>query len=345
MLETVRLGKTELKVTRIAMGCIPIQRLDEAEAVALLRRARDEGVNFFDTAHVYTDSEDKLGKAFPGAARREVVLATKAMADTYEETTRQLETSLRRLGTDYIDIYQWHNAEDIEGFQNRRGPYQAMLDAQKAGKVLHLGFTNHNPGRARAAVESGAFATLQFPMSVLATPEELDVSFLCRDRDMGFIAMKAMCGGLLDDGRLPFAFLNQYPHIVPIWGIEKTAELEQFLGLARNPEPFSDAMRAEVERLRAEYGDAYCRGCGYCLPCPANIDIPTLMRIVLFIKRQALGSQFTPKRRAEMDNIDNCVQCRACADRCPYHLDVPTMLAGQQTEYRRLDAAYSEGLN
>lgn len=339
-LEKVRLGRTGLMVSRLAMGCLPLQRLDKDGAVRLLRRAFDAGVNFFDTAHVYTDSEEKIGAAFPGSERRKVIIASKALCDTYEETTRQLETSLKRLGTDYIDLYQWHNPEDMTDFQTRRGPYQAILDAQRAGKVRHVGLSSHNIGRARAAVDAGAFATIQYPLSVLSSPEEIAFTEYCRDRDVGVIAMKAMCGGMLPDGRIPFVFLNQHPHIVPIWGIEKESELEQFLTLAANPEPFTHAMREEVEAIRREFGDEFCRGCGYCLPCPASIALPILMRVDCFIKRTPVGSQFTPERRGQIARIADCVECRACVQRCPYHLDIPVILRRQKENYEQLCAQY-----
>lgn len=322
------------------MGCIPIQRLTRDGAVSLLRTAYDNGVNFFDTAHVYTDSEEKIGAAFSGSLRDKVIIATKAMATTYEKTAEQLEESLRRLKTDYIDLYQWHNPANLEGFLTGHGPYQAMLDAQKAGKIRHIGITNHNLGRAREAVSSGAFATLQFPLSVLSSEEEIEMTRWCAAQDIGVIAMKAMCGGMMPDGRLPFIFLNQYPHIVPIWGMEKKEELEQFLSLTRNPEPFTDAMREEIEKLRAEFGDEFCRGCGYCLPCPESIEIPIMMRITCFVTRNVPGSQFTEKRLGEVANIDNCRECGACVSRCPYHLDIPAILKKQRVGFRKLHEEY-----
>lgn len=340
-IEKVRLGRTGLMVSRIAMGCIPITRRSMDDAVRLLRRARGAGVNFFDTAYVYEDSEDKIGAAFPGAERHQVIIASKAMCDTYEETMRQLETSLRRLGTDYIDLYQWHNPEDLEDFQNRRGPYQAMQDAQKAGKVRHIGLSNHNLARARAAVDTGAFATLQFPLSVLSSSEEIEFSRYCHGRDLGVIAMKAMCGGMLPDGRIPFIFLNQHRHIVPIWGMEKESELEQFLQLAANPEPFTPFMHEEMEALRLELGDEYCRGCGYCMPCPQDIAVSMLMRIDSWIKRNPPGSQFTEERRGQVARIDECTECRACEQRCPYHLDIPAVLKEQKENYERLFAEFA----
>jgi aryl-alcohol dehydrogenase-like predicted oxidoreductase len=311
--------------------------------VKLLHQAFDYGINFYDTAHVYTDSEEKIGQAFGGAKRAQIFIASKAMSDSYDATVAQIDESLRRLKTDYLDIIQWHNPGNIDNFLEERGPYQAFTEAKKAGKVRFIGLTNHNLARAHQAIDSGAFDTLQFPISVLSSQEELDLSFTCRDRDLGFIAMKGMAGGLLDDGRIPFAFLHQFPHIVPIWGMEKHSELEQFIQLAAKPEPFTGAMKAEADQLRREYGDEFCRGCGYCLPCPAETPLPTLMRIVRLIKRGAPTAQFTPERLSEIRRIDNCQDCGHGRDHCPYGLDIPRVLKEQQAGYMELYEEFQRG--
>lgn len=344
MLEKVRLGRTEMMVSRVSMGCIPIQRLSKEGAVNLLHRAYDYGINFYDTAHVYTDSEEKLGLAFSGEKRGKIFIASKAMATTYEAAKSQIDESLRRLKTDYLDIIQWHNPTNLDDFQSNGGPYQAFVEAKQAGKARFIGVTNHNLGRARTAIDSGAFDTLQFPISVLSSQEELDISFKTRDSGLGFIAMKGMAGGLLDDGRIPFAFLNQFPHIVPIWGMEKASELDQFIQLARNPEPFTGAMQAEADQLRKEYGDSFCRSCGYCMPCPAGIQLPTVMRIVRLIKRSDPIAQFTPQRLAEIQAIDGCQSCGQCQSRCPYNLDIPRVLKEQQAGYMELYEEYQRSL-
>lgn len=340
MLGTIRLGRTELLATRVAMGCIPIQRLAMDDAVRLIHKAYEAGVNFFDTAHVYTDSEEKLGKAFADGYRQNVILASKTMSEDYQTAMAQIDLSLERLKTDFIDIYQWHNPINIDHMDDETSPYRALVDAKEAGKIRFIGITSHHLGRARQAAETGMFDTMQFPMSVLSSREEIALAELCKRLDVGFIAMKAMCGGLLADGRLPFVFLNQFDNVVPIWGLEKAEELDQFLHLAANPEPFTEEMRREADRLRREYGDDFCRGCGYCLPCPAGINLPIMMRIVTLTKRTGLGSQFTPERLAEAERIDSCTECRQCVKRCPYHLDCPDVLKKQRQGFYELYEAY-----
>lgn len=340
MLEKVRLGRTDLMVTRVAMGCIPIQRLSTADAVALLHKAFDAGINFYDTANAYTDSEAKVGAAFSGM-RDKVIIATKTMSKTYKDAMGHIDNSLRVMKTDYVDIWQWHNPAQLGDMDAPDSVYAAMLDAQKAGKVRHVSITNHNPGIARQAIASGRFATLQFPLSMLSSADELALAQEAADADMGVIAMKGMCGGMLPDGRLPYLFLAQYPHIVPIWGLEKESELQQFIDLANGNEKWDPSMYAEIDKLKAELGDAFCRGCGYCLPCPAGIQIPLMMRITYMINRTAHGSQFTPEGRARADKISDCIECRKCESRCPYHLPIPEQLRSQQAGFRRLDAEYT----
>ena len=345
MLEKVQLGKTNLTVTRLSMGCLPIQRRTLPDAVELLRYAYDAGVNFFDTAHNYTDSEEKLGAAFTDGRRDKVIIASKTMSTTYEKAMSQIDLSLRRLRTDYIDIHQWHNPTKIDGFLEARGPYQAMLDAKKAGKIRFIGITCHNLGVARQAIDSGAFATVQYPLSVLSSADEIAMTQECADKGIGVIAMKAMCGGLMEDGRLPFAFLRQYPHIVPIWGIQWAKELDQFLALEQTPEPFTAKMQEQIDAIRAKYGNEFCRGCGYCLPCPANIVIPIFMRISFMISRFSFGSQFNEQRLEEAARIDNCTNCRACVARCPYELNVPEQLKRQQAEFYRMHTEFKATRN
>ncbi len=333
MIQKARLGKTGLMVSRVAMGGIPIQRLSKQEAVSLLHKAYDGGINFYDTAHVYTDSEEKIGAAFAGEKRSKVILASKTMSTTYHEAMAQIDESLRRLKTDYIDLYQWHNPQNIEHFQLGYGPYQALQDAKREGKIRFIGISSHHLSRASAAIESGAFDTLQFPLSLLSSQEEIDLSYKCGSYEMGFISRKGMAGGRIKDACLAFTFINQYSHIVPVWGIERPEELEQLLDAAAHPRPFTPEMQAEAERLRREVGVEYCRGCGSCLPCTAKITIPEMMRDMFFINRYPEDNQFTEQQLEEVRRIDNCDECKGCIAKCPWHLNVPRILKQHKTNF------------
>ena len=211
----VTLGKTGITVEKNAFGALPIQRIGREEAVKLLRRAYSRGVTFFDTARWYTDSEEKLGEAFQGM-REKVYIATKTGASTPQEFWRDLETSLGNLRTDYIDIYQFHNPSFCPRPEDGTGLYEAMLEARAQGKVRHIGITNHRLNVATEAVESGLYETLQFPFCYLATEKDIELVRKTEEAGMGFIAMKALSGGLITNSAAAYAFLAQYENVLPI---------------------------------------------------------------------------------------------------------------------------------
>ena len=217
MMTTVRLGRTELVVGKQSFGCLPIQRLTKEEAVSLLCRAYDGGMNYFDTARAYSDSEEKVGEAFAGL-RDKIVISTKTQAVTAEQMWKDLEESLRTLRTDYIDIYQFHNPAFCPRPGGEDGLYDAALEAKRQGKIRHISITNHRLAVAHEAIDSGLYDTLQFPFSYLSGPQELELVEKCRKADMGFIAMKGLAGGLIRDGLTAAAFMEQQPNVVPIWG-------------------------------------------------------------------------------------------------------------------------------
>ena len=225
---SVKLGRTGLVVEKQGFGCLPIQRISKAEAVELLHRAYDGGMNYFDTARAYSDSEEKVGAAFAGMRDR-VILATKTAAQTAEEFWKDLETSLRTLGTGYIDIYQFHNPAFCPRPGGADGLYDAALEARSQGKIRHISITNHRLAVAHEAIDSGLYDTLQFPFSYLSGPQELELVEKCRAADMGFIAMKGLAGGLIRDGLTAAAFMEEHPTVLPIWGVQRRSELDQFL--------------------------------------------------------------------------------------------------------------------
>ena len=293
----VRLGKTGIVAEKNAFGALPIQRISGEAAVKLLRRAYEKGVNFYDTARWYTDSEVKLGEAFEGI-RENIYIATKTGAGTAEDFWKDLHTSLTNLRTDYIDIYQFHNPAFCPKPGDGTGLYEAMLTAKEKGMIRHIGITNHRLNVAHEAVESGLYETLQFPFSYLASGKDIELAELCRAADMGFIAMKALSGGLITNSAAAYAFLAQYENVLPIWGIQRERELDEFL-----------------------------------MPCPVGIEINNCARMSLMIRRAPSDAQLTPQMQGKMKLIESCLHCGKCKSKCPYGLDTPALLEKNYKDY------------
>ncbi|MGN1073974.1 MAG: aldo/keto reductase [Eubacteriales bacterium] len=325
-MEYIRLGRTGLMVSAASFGALPIQRVSFDAAAQLIRRALDGGVNYFDTANAYTDSEEKLGAALAGVPRSSYILSTKSGASTYDGVLAHIELSLSRLRTDYIDILQLHNPGVLPDIHDPKSTYAALVEAKRRGWIRFIGITNHALTRANAAVDSGAYDTLQYPFCMLAAPQDEALVRKCADADVGFIAMKGMSGGLLRDARAAAVFMRRYPNVVPIWGVQKMEELEEFLSYAENPPADDGEVAASIERERAELSGDFCRACGYCLPCPAGIDIPQSARRKYFLMRSPIPPQMSDTVRDSMLRIRDCRHCRACASRCPYGLDTPRLL-------------------
>lgn len=335
-MDRIRLGRTHLMASRTAFGAIPIQRLSTPDAVQLLRRAHEAGINCFDTARAYTDSEAKIGLAL-SPVRKSIILATKSQATTPETLVTDLHTSLKLLKTDYIDIYQLHNPDTLPCPGDPL--YDQLLSLKAQGKIRHIGITNHDLKLAQQAVASGHYDTLQFPLSPLSSEAELALSQACLQADVGLIAMKALAGGLITQATHAFAFLRTYPNIVPIYGIQHPWELEEFIALEKDPPAMTEALWAAIDQDRRALTGAFCRGCGYCLPCPADIPIPTAARISLLLRRTNPVRFLTPEFAAHMDRVNNCVDCGHCRAHCPYGLDTPALL---KRELAAFEKAYGE---
>ena len=317
-------------VSRSSFGCLPIQRRSTAEAVSLLRRAYEHGINFFDTARLYTDSEQKVGIALKDVLD-EVVIATKSMSSTGEELTRDLEESLKELGTDHIDLFQLHNPPFVPVPGGEDGLYDAMYDAKQKGLIGHIGITNHSLKNAKEAAASGFYETVQFPFSSLSGKQDVELVDLCRQEDVGFIAMKALSGGLIRDIRANFSYLYSFGNVVPIWGFEKEWELEEILALDSDCPDYDDVMADAVLRERASLGGDFCRGCGYCMPCPEGINISFGGRMESFLRRMVFDDYMQQQWALAMEKIPTCTECGSCVPRCPYGL-VPYELIRRQYE-------------
>ena len=326
------LGMPGITVEKNAFGALPVQRVSAKEAVRLLRRAYEGGVNFFDTARAYTDSEEKLGEAFEGM-RDKIYIATKTGAATAEGFWKDLGASLKNLRTDYVDLYQFHNPDFCPKPGDGSGLYEAMLEAKEKGMVRHIGITNHRLRIAHEAVESGLYETLQFPFCYLATEKDIELAEKCKDAGMGFIAMKALSGGLITNSAAAYAFLAQYSHVLPIWGIQRESELDEFLSYIDNPPAMSQELAAVIAKDREELLGEFCRGCGYCMPCPAGIEINNCARMSLMIRRSPSAGWLTKEAREKMKKIENCLHCGKCKSKCPYGLDTPALLEKNYKDY------------
>ncbi len=331
----VTLGKTGITVEKNAFGALPIQRISREEAVKLLRKAYDHGVTFYDTARFYTDSEEKVGEAFEGM-REKVYIATKTGASDAEGFWKDLGTSLGNLRTDYVDLYQFHNPAFCPKPGDGSGLYEAMLEAKEKGMVRHIGITNHRLNVAEEAIQSGLYETLQFPFSYLATEKELGLVEKCARADMGFIAMKALAGGLITNSAAAYAYLAQYENVLPIWGVQRERELDEFLSYIDNPPVLNEELSAVIAGDREELLGDFCRGCGYCMPCPAGIEINTCARMSLLIRRSPSAAQLTPGAQEMMKKIENCLHCGRCKAKCPYGLDTPGLLEKNYQDYREI---------
>jgi len=331
-MDTVRLGKTELIVGKNGFGALPVQRVGMDAAVKLLRMAYEGGIRYFDTARFYTDSEEKIGAALSDV-RGDLVISTKTMQTTPDGFFRELETSLRLLKTDYIDIYQFHNPAFCPKPGDGTGLYEAMESAKAQGMIRHIGITNHRLAVATEAVESGLYETLQFPFSYLSDEKDEALVRLCEEKDVGFICMKALAGGLITRSDVAYAYLAKFP-VAPIWGIQRESELLEFLSYQEDPPALTEERLAYIAADRAALSSDFCRGCGYCMPCPAGIEINNCARMSLLLRRSPTAFYLDEKTQEKMKKIEGCLDCGKCKSRCPYGLDTPALLRKNYEDYK-----------
>ncbi|MBQ4371521.1 MAG: aldo/keto reductase [Firmicutes bacterium] len=342
------MGKFEFGKTGIVLdakqgfGALPLQRISRDDAVFLLRKAYDNGFRYFDTARAYSDSEEKLGYAFKGI-RENLFIATKTQAMNAEAFWKDLEMSLKMLQTDYIDVYQFHNPPFCPKPGGEDGLYDAMLEAKAQGKIRHIGITNHRLAVAQEAIDSGLYETLQFPFSILSGEPEMKLVEGCREKGMGFVAMKSLAGGLINNGYLAAAFMQEQDIVLPIWGVQRESELDEFIDCLKNGSEMTDEFRATIEKDRKELAGTFCRGCGYCMPCPVDISIRDCARMSLMLRRAPSASWLTEKWQNEMRKIENCLHCYQCASKCPYGLDTPEVLKANYDDYWKFLEAFNAG--
>ena len=335
-MQTVTLGRTGIVAQKNGFGALPIQRVSADYAGMLLKKALAAGVNFFDTARSYSDSEEKIGLAL-SQDREKFYLATKTPSTTVEGFWQDLETSLRLLKTDYIDVYQFHNPAFCPKPGDGTGLYEAMLEAREQGKIRFIGITNHRLHVAEEAAASGLYDTLQFPFCYLATDRDIALVNLCKEKNVGFISMKGLSGGLITNAAAAYAWQASFDNALPIWGVQREEELDQFLSFIENPPTMEDPeIQATIEKDRKELIGNFCRACGYCMPCPAGIVINQCARMSQLIRRSPSAGWLTPESQAMMRKINDCLECGQCKSKCPYGLDTPTLLKQNLEDYENI---------
>ncbi len=326
------LGKTNLNINKNGFGALPIQRRNLADSVEILQYAYENGINFFDTARYYTDSESKIGEALEDV-REDTYLASKTAAEEVEEFHKDLETSLKNMKTDYLDLYQFHNISFCP--KQEDDLYKAILEAKNEGKIKHIGLTTHKITMAHEAIESGLYETLQYPFSYLSGEDEINLVKRCKELNVGFIAMKAMGGGLIRNSKASYAYMNQFDNVLPIWGIQKLEELKEFLSYDKNT-VLTENLKKIIEKDRNELKKDFCRGCGYCMPCPQEINISMCARMSLWIRRFPSEPYLTEEYQKIMDKTEECTECLTCTSKCPYELNIPRLLKENYEDYQNI---------
>ena len=335
-MDKVRLGRTNLMVSRIGFGGIPIQRCTEDDAIAVVKRCLDLGITYIDTANSYTTSEGRIGKAIMGRNRKELIIATKSGARNCEGVKTHLANSLKMLGTDYIDLYQFHGVNDMKNLDmvlDPNGPISVIEKAMKDGIIKHLGISSHNSDVAIKAVQTDRFETLMFPFNFVTSEPVADLIPLCRQHDIGFIAMKPLAGGMLDNATLAFKYLLQFPDVVPLVGIEQTHEIDEITGLLGKSWKLTVTEKRQLNKMKKEMGSKFCRRCDYCQPCTAGIPISNVMNYPSFMKRMPPERVFSTVLEPVMEKVYDCQDCGECEERCPFKLPIRTIMKNYQQQY------------
>ncbi|MBE6926377.1 MAG: aldo/keto reductase [Ruminococcaceae bacterium] len=321
------LGKTGLQVSRMGFGGLPIQRTDDAACREILVKLAELGVNYIDTARGYTVSEEYIGKSLAGM-RDKFILATKSMAKDKESMARDIETSLRNLQTDYIDIYQIHNP-NREGYDQIVAPggaLEALLEAKAAGKIGHIGFTNHYAEMIELVLQEDWVETVMFPYNIVETQGEKLLA-LCKEKNVGFIAMKPLAGGAIEDATIALRYVAASEGVdVIIPGMDYPAQVKENHDAIVNTAPLSKEEQEKISAIRKDLGENFCRRCNYCAPCTVGIKIPTVFLFDGYLTRYGLPDWAKSRYEALEKHASDCIVCGDCEKRCPYHLPIRDML-------------------
>jgi uncharacterized protein len=343
-MEKIRLGKTNLMVTKLGFGGIPIQRLSDAEAIAVVKKCVELGITFFDTANGYSTSEERIGQAIKDQ-RQNIYIATKSGARTREEMEKHLALSLQRLGTDYIDLYQCHGISDyksLDKIQEPGGVIDFMKESRRKGLIKHIGITSHQIDVAKKAVQTDLFETLMFPFNFITSEAADELIPLCRKHDVGFIVMKPLAGGMVDQVKIAFKYLLQFPEVVAIPGIEKICEIEEIAQIYQKPAKLTLTEKKEMKKIKEALGSQFCHRCDYCQPCTTGIPISMVMTLKSLHKRLPTERFFSPMIMPAMEKAAQCSECGECEKRCPYRLAIRDMIKEQVEWYQGIRKQFEQ---
>jgi len=340
----IKFGSTDLIISELGFGCIPIIRLNKKNAVDVLRHAYDKGITFFDTANMYRDSEEKIGKAFEGK-RDKVVIATKTLDRYADGAMKHLENSLRMLKTDYIDLYQLHQVAHEKDFNAVMAPDGAMetfLKAKEQGKIRYIGVSSHSLSMAIRLVETGLFDTIQFPFNFIEESAKDELHPAAIQKNMGILAMKPFAGGVIDNAEIAFKYLRQFSKILPIPGFDSIEAVDQVVSFYEHPNEVTEKDQQIMEQYRVELGKKFCRRCEYCQPCPQGVMITMAMGYKIIASRMspAVSVEFC---QPFMESVALCTQCEECIQKCPYQLPIPDMLKEYYGLYEQHRSQFSKG--
>lgn len=326
-MKTVTLGKTGLTISRMGFGGIPIQRIDAEGTKVLMQKLLDAGVNYIDTARGYTVSEEYLGYALEGI-RDKFVVATKSMSRTKEAMAADIETSLKNLRTDYIDLYQVHNPNmnQLEQVIAEGGALEALQEAKAAGKIGHIGLTAHSLEVFEKAITLDWIETIMFPYNIVES-QGTELIKACKEKNIGFIDMKPLAGGAIEDATLALRYICANPDVtVVIPGMAEASELEQNIAACNDESPLSEAELEAIQKVKDELGTQFCRRCNYCAPCSVGINIPGAFLFAGYLQRYGLEDWARSRYNTLAVKASQCISCGACESRCPYNLPIIEMM-------------------
>jgi predicted aldo/keto reductase-like oxidoreductase len=323
-MKTTRLGRTDIEVSRIGIGGIPIQRPPEEKAIEVIKHALDLGINLIDTSLAYGTSEERIGKAILGR-REEITLITKTWTTDRNEAMMNLESSLKNFHTKYIDVWELHNVSTMEKYQAilaEGGSLEAVKEARETGKTKFIGISSHNIEIMKSALESEIFDVILFPFNFVNNEAANTLVPMAKKLDIGFTAMKPFAGGRLRDANLVMKYLLQFDNVIPVPGVEKKEEVEELVDIVEGRTELTKDDENKIENIKKELGTHFCQYCGYCMPtCPQELYIPVVINLRISWE---LWPQETFKERYEdlIKTAKTCTECGICEEKCPYSLPI-----------------------